>query len=79
MEAFPTYFAIELGTAAEASPPTMPPYTEDDNPLDGVACYIIGCKYKGYDWAIFLQQLRLKHQISFASIEGSYLHTQGKD
>ena len=27
----------------------------------------------------FLQQLRLKHQISFASIEGSYLHTQGKD
>ena len=51
MEAFPSYFAIELGTAAEASPPIMPPYT-DDNPLDDVVCYIIGCKYKGYDWAI---------------------------
>ena len=77
MEPTPLTPAIALGADGVGLP--MPPYTENDNPLDGLACYIIGCKYKGNAWGLLLQHLRLKHKISFASLQGTFLHTKGKE
>jgi hypothetical protein len=59
--------------------PTLHSYKEGDNPLDGLACYIPGCKYKGYAWGLMLQHLRLRHNVSWASLEGTHLHKMGKE
>lgn len=63
--------------AAAAGDVLVPPYIEGDNPLDGLACYFPGCKYKGHAWGKIMQHIKVKHKVKPSSIQGTYLFQQG--
>lgn len=54
-----------------------PPYTEADDPSQGLACYYEGCKYKGTSYGKMLQHLRSKHGRQPKDLKGTFLHAQG--
>lgn len=65
--------------AADAAKNPLPPYKDGDNPADGLSCYITGCMYKGHAWGSLLHHLRLRHSITSADLEGTYLLKVGKE
>jgi hypothetical protein len=56
----------------------LPPYTDADDPKNGLQCYMTGCKYTATTWRAMLLHLRQKHDLKIGDVTGTVLHVNAK-
>ena len=56
----------------------LPPYTDDMDVAQGLACYFSGCRYKGYTWGKLFHHVKTAHKVKAPTIRGTPLHMLGQ-